>query len=339
MTIQLFPCGHVPCACPECPTFEDLTREDPDGRVVIFQHNAAAGTLASGAVTWEPAGGGSPTVQGMSVVAAGQKLCLGREQSRLGPLLYATGIPVDAVITDLAFTYDPGGGPITFDMEVVGTCTDGTTQILQRTGELTCELAPSVVDDAEECEGCTENTGSSTFCGSASSFLSDYNPGGYGIGSGYCSNEHTISGSTSVLWTGLTPCTPDSTDRPCNWTDLEFTDTQTVSRSIAAPGGCGGSVDVTVTTTITKVSGSNEVTLSGSVDWSGNPTPIDHAPWNVDWPWGDDTVETSISLNCTLYRVRCSIRVSIAQRGTNSWVNGVVILGGVTVTYHLERRP
>lgn len=147
MTIQLFPCGHVPCPCPECESFLDILHPAPS-RTVVYQANPGATDL-SGTVTWD--GGSAALIE----VPAGSTLCVGG-LSYDGPLLYCSTVPYAAELETLSVTLTPSSGPppIDFTLDVVSTCTDPLTEIGREIVLAVCDVAPSVIDTGDDCPPC-----------------------------------------------------------------------------------------------------------------------------------------------------------------------------------------
>lgn len=265
MTIRLHPCAStIICGpCIPCKEFNDLSRTGPDARVVYVK-DAVATAYVSGAVTYNT--GGSPTTVGMTVVAGTHKLCLGRNQSITGPLVYVSGIPVGATITEVVYTYNNGAGDVPCGGDVSASCTDYLTQILRITGALDCDGTPTVVLLAGSCNPCTEATGTSTSTG-----------GGAGgtilisrnsictLGSNSCVSTATTSSHNWTNQTLLPPTwTPASGSRPCNWTGLDFTTTIVSSLFYSGAGTPTGGR--TFTCTYTKTAGSNILTVTSAAN-------------------------------------------------------------------------
>jgi hypothetical protein len=147
MTIQLFPCGHTPCACPVCEHLLDILHPAPS-RTLVYQPNPGATSL-SGTITYDS---GSAT---MIEVPAGSTLCVGG-LSYDGPLLYTSAVPYAATLVSAAITYTPSSGPppISFDVDVVTTCTNPITEIEREIVLAICDIAASVVDTGDACPPC-----------------------------------------------------------------------------------------------------------------------------------------------------------------------------------------
>lgn len=333
MSIQLFPCGHVPCPCPDysCDSFDDLTKPEDNYRVVVVRV-PAGGSPVSGALTYVPAGG-STTVVVLTVVTSAQKLCLGPNHSLSGPLLYTTAAAADASLVHIGYTYNSSGGGGSISVSAaVGPCVNGL-QIVPNPGTINDSCPAAAVSSGSSCATCVENTQSSVFGGTGSLQLNDWNPGGVGIGTGWCSGTHTVTGSTSNLFAGISPATPLAIQRPCEWVNIAFNRTFAFSETISF--GCGGSVVVSGSASIVKVAGQDFVTKTGTATFSGAPTPRDTAPWQSTHILMDKETATSYSMKCTTYTLRLRVRVLIYQYASGSWDNGVYIGGSVAATWEL----
>jgi len=204
--------------------------------------------------------------------------------------------------------------------------------------------ATRVVEPCCTVPTCTENTGTSNLCGTSSPSLNDLNPGGVGRGTTWCSGAaHTISGSYPNAFAGLNLCTPISTARPCNWTELEFSFPQSFTLTATNPFACGGTITATVTTSISKAVGIDYVTKAGTVEFSGSGVvPQDVSPWNENYYWSganNFVVEYTNNIPCSRYRIRLYILFYVRQNAAGTWTNGINITGAVSMTYFLEPIP
>lgn len=250
MTIRPYPCSAtVICGpCLPCPEFTDLSRASPDARVV-YATDVNAVSFVSGSVTYTD--GGAPISVGMAVVGATQKLCLGRNQSVNGPLVYVTGIPTTATITDVGYTYYNGTTNVSVGGTVVSSCTDYTSQILRVTGGLDCDAAPSVVLLAATCLPCAENTGTHAVTLGSLTTQSINRGSGCTLGSDSCVST-TANASGAHLSGLMRPAsfTPGASARPCNWTGLAFTCTLISAYQYSGTNTpLGGIVSCTITYT------------------------------------------------------------------------------------------
>jgi hypothetical protein len=300
MTISLYPCGSViTCGpCPECdPLYDYASPADmfPPVRLIVYNH-LWGGTLYSGSITYTPAGGGSDVTIAMSLVSAGNKLCIYRDGSYVGPLLYSLGVPPDATLVSITYTlfYPPSTYDV-FTKDIVGTCTDGTTQVLVSQSELPiCGTGATVVSTGTACPTpCAENSGSFT----ASTGIATT-----GGASGFCDGAGCawpISAAPASLTSG-TGGTPNPTDRPCDWTGLALSipfDVTDIASTI-----CGGTVTTHLTGTISKTAGSDTFTVAYtiSVSTSGIMSECGVAQNGNSLP-GTGIV---FNIGCTLYRFR-----------------------------------
>lgn len=262
MTIRLYPCAAtVICGpCVPCKEFHDLSRTGPDARVV-YVTDALAVSFVSGTVTYNT--GGPPTVVGMSIVGATQKMCLGRNQSVNGPLLYVSSVPTGATITDVAYTYNNGVSNISVGGTATDICTNYLTQITRVLGSLDCDAAPTVVLLAASCAPCTEATGSSSSTGGGAGGQVGLNA------SGDCVNA--VCGPEALPAYGaltLRPpsWTPGAGARPCNWTGLAFVAVLTSAYKFGNLS-CSGTfgIDACVVT-YTKNAGDNQIYVTSAAN-------------------------------------------------------------------------
>lgn len=269
-TITLFPCSSaIVCGpCEPCKEYHDLIRLSPDARVVyVAPDGSFTGTLTGGTVTYT-VGGGGPTTSSMSVVAATHKLCLGRNQSVNGPLVYTSGVPAGAVITSVVYDYTIDSVAYSAGGTSVTDCTNYPVQIIPVAGSLDCYLTPTVVTLATTCVPCTENTGTSSSTVSLSG-------GGYGgvylgltclAGGTSCSSTSTTNSAFWGTKTARPPTwTPGATSRPCNWTSLAFVVTLDCSFSYSGAGTPSGGFSA-APVTFTKTAGSDVLTTSAATN-------------------------------------------------------------------------
>lgn len=262
--IRLHPCAAtVICGpCLPCPEYTDLSRTSPSARVVYAKH-ADATAMVSGAVTYT--NGGSPVVVGMTVVSSANKLCMGRNQSVNGPLVYVSGIPVTATITDVVFSYyDVDLDIISTGGTSVSSCTNYLSQIIRNTGSLDCDAAPTVVAIASTCNPCTEATGTTS---SASGMLTQFTITRDLIclfGSNSCVSTATTASAMHVNLTLRPPSfTPASGSRPCNWTGLAFAVTLTSAYTYSGTNTPSGGI-VSCVITYTKNAGDNQLYITSA---------------------------------------------------------------------------
>jgi hypothetical protein len=297
--ITLFPCeAEVICGpCPECETFTDLTRTTPSGRVVIYMLPPGA-SAATGGVTYT--NGGGPISVGLTYVSETFKLCLGRDQSYPGPLLYNASIPQTATLTILGYSYTASGGGTISATKDVGACVDGD-QIVAVPGELICDATPFLKVLAAACEPCTEATGASTSFGGGAG-------GAVGLlGSPNCTD--TVCGPEHLTYGSLTlrpaSWTPSAGSRPCNWTGLAFVATL-VSALKFGNLSCSGTFGIDAcTVTYTKNAGDNKIyTTSATNNCSRSSSALfDSVIRTTQYPISVNT-QPVFNIPCSAYRLR-----------------------------------
>lgn len=312
MAITLFPCGTVPCPCPECETFTDLSRENPNSRLVYYRLDEAVGTLTGGVVTWIPVGGGDPVTAGMGVVGPASQLCLG--QSSIAGQIVFYAVPYGATITQLGYTYTPAGGgtAVTVLKDVVASCTDGATEISATLGALPCDAEPEIKGASESCPPCSEATGTSSISGNLLNLVLYRCPTpagpcpdgfvgceGYGcvqtlVGTTFASSVQSATdiANFAASWT------PGSTARPCNWLDIAFSTTLTVTQTYSH--SIMGSVTETVSIAISKVAGS----LVMTTDRGAYTRPYADGFDGRLGTWSTEQASDEYAIACTGYRLR-----------------------------------
>jgi hypothetical protein len=226
----------------------------------VYISDPTAISYTSGALTYDV--GGSITVVGMTVVGSTQKLCLGKDASVAGPLLYVAGIPLGATLVEVYYTYDTDSGSHTTTRDVSAACTDYLTMIVRTTGALSCYATPTVVSSGASCDPCTEATGYTVASAGVGGTKGIYRDAICYNGSNSCTST---SATGSANWPSITlkppNFTPSSGNRPCNWTSIEFSVTLTSSYTYSGTGTPSAGI-TSCAVTYTKTAGSNLVTVT-----------------------------------------------------------------------------
>lgn len=333
MSITLFPCGTIPCPCPVCPSFLDYIRtEAPEARVVIYKETDPDRDLTGGAVTYEPAGGGTPVVVGMSVVGPASKLCLGRSQSETGPLVYASGIPVDATITEIYVEWVDGS----FTRTVAASCENPLEHILREERSLDCYATPTVVAASASCDPCTEATGSSSSTIAQALGASFYWYNGTTWWRGVACSDNLLYGLTcagewwgqsfphpddNTVSSGAPPSwTPSAGSRPCNWSSVEFVKTLSLS-AVFSGVTCAGTISLELTATFTKNLGDDQIYVSAP---SRRIVVDARTDGHCDTAeWGRTVTDGTYDIPCTGYRLRLTTNLHLfnASAGGGPYVS------------------
>lgn len=308
MIIRPFPCAAtVICGpCIPCSEFYDLSRSAPDARVVYVPGDPAW-SFTGGYITYNT--GGSPTTISMSVVGSTQKLCLGRDQSVNGPLVYSASVPLAATITEIGFTYDPygGGDTITLELTPSAACTDYLTQIVRIPGALSCYATPTVVLQSDSCAPCTDPTGTSSKTdGGAGGVVAIYRNSTCSAGTSSCGSTATTASANWTTPLSIRPLswTPGSSARPCNWLDIEFAVTLVSSGKYYGPGTPLAGIE-SCTVTYTKTAGSAGIvttSAAGNCIRSGCVAGYDQLV-RTNYITRQDVIP-EFNIPCTTYKLR-----------------------------------
>jgi len=326
--IRLHPCAAtVICGpCVPCKEYYDLSRDDPDFRVV-YAKDALAVSMVSGAVTYHT--GGSPTTVGMTVVASTHKLCVG-STAIAGPLVYTTGVPHGATITDVAYTYNNGVTNIVVSGASSDTCTNYLTQIKRNIGTIGCATAVSVIVLASSCPtDPTAGAAANLMTAGASCASPAVCTGAWPGGSGICRIVPVSFGSCTMAvdtslqtWTNSGTHTRYRSGLPVggsliwNWDARVFN--IPFSTTVTTPAGTcsvAGYVKKLASPSAIEIGITSVTNIAGipSDPGTGTSTSCTSAPACPPVDSGTVTVDFDTALECTPIKLRTRINVSYSD--------------------------